>query len=492
MHGEMERLGILGEAALLTCVIVWQVVCAGEVLADDTVKEAQVLKGHEGAVLDAVTSRDGQKLVSGGSDGTVRVWDLASKKELMCLKGHEGPVRNVVFMRDGSKLLSSGEDGTVRLWDATTGRQLKCFAGHEGPVAKMIVASDGRRVIVCGADGAIRVWPLPGPKRSWSAEQAAGPPNTPVAGDQQTAWASASQDGRKEWLLLTYEEPVKAAAVHVHETYNPGALTKVTVFDDDEEVTVWEGKDPTEKSKSMGVSKIPIEMDFAVNRVKLYFDSPNVRGWNEIDAVGLMDEKEEMHWAVEGEASSTYGQGKNGMSGQRGYPMEPLTPNLPPLPPVAIPANAVKVSHVDDTAEGKQSYGGSGFAVRFDRPESASKLMAIELFASRYGMPQPPNEDIHVYLLDEDFKVLHELAYPYRTFERGEDRWYALGVDSLEVPERFHVGFFFNAHQTKGVYMGKDTDVEESHSFSGTVERGYKPVNDKYDWMVRLYFVPGE
>ena len=52
------------------------------------------------------------------------------------------------------------------------------------------------------------------------------------------------------------------------------------------------------------------------------------------------------------------------------------------------------------------------------------------------------------------------------------------------------MGFFFNAHQTKGVYMGKDTDVEESHSFQGTVEMGYKPVDGKYDWMVRAYCVP--
>ena len=492
MRGGMVRVEKLGRVALVTCVIAWQAVCVGEILADDTVGKAQILEGHEGEVLDAVLSRDGRKLVSGGSDGTVRVWDLASKKELMCLKGHEGPVRNVVFAPDGTKLLSSGEDGTVRLWDATTGKQLKCFTGHEGPVAKMIVAPGGRQLIVCGADGAIRIWPLPGPEQAWGPEQAAGPPNTPVAGDRQTAWASASQDGQKEWLLLTYEEPVKAAAVHVHETYNPGALTKVTVFDDGEEVTVWEGEDPTDQSKSMGVSKIPIDVDFAVNRVKLYLDSPSVPGWNEIDAVGLIDEKKEMHWAVEAEASSTYGRRENGMFGSRGYRMPRLAPNLPPLPPVAIPANAVKVSHVDDTAEGKQSYGGSGFAIRFDRPETASKLMAIELFASRYGMPQPPNEDIHVYLLDEDFEVLHKLTYPYRTFERGEERWYALAVDSLEVPERFCVGFFFNAHQTKGVYMGKDTDVEESHSFTGTVERGYKPVDDKHDWMVRLYFVPGE
>ncbi len=491
MRGEIARIGELGKVAAVVCTIAWQAVCLGELPATGKSPTAQILEGHQGAVLDAVISHDGQKLVSAGSDGTVRLWDLTSKKEVTRFEGHKGPVRHLVFTPDGSKVLTGGEDGTVRLWDASTGKQLECLTGNEGPVTKMIIAPDGRQLIVCGNDGTIRIWPLPGPKQNWGPEQATGAPDTPAAGDQVTAWASATPDNQAEWLLLQYEKPVKAVAVHVYESYNPGALTKVAVFDGDgKEITVWEGSDPVDRSKPVGVSRIPIDVDFAVERVKLYLDSPIVGGWNEIDAVGLLDEKEETHWAVSAEASSSFGQFSGTVYGAYGHPMLQPIDAPPPLPPVVVPENAVKVSHVDDTAEGKQSYGGSGFAVRFDRPEAATKLVAIELFASRYGLPQAPNEDIHVYLLDDDFKVLHDLAYPYRTFERGEERWYLLGVDSLEVPERFHIGFFFNAHQTKGIYMGKDTDVKESHSFQGTVEKGYKPVDGTYDWMVRTYLVP--
>ncbi len=65
----------------------------------------------------------------------------------------------------------------------------------------------------------------------WSADQATGPPNTLVRGDQQTAWASATPDGQDEWLELSYEKTVTPYAVHIYETYNPGALTKVSAFD---------------------------------------------------------------------------------------------------------------------------------------------------------------------------------------------------------------------------------------------------------------------
>jgi hypothetical protein len=149
----------------------------------------------------------------------------------------------------------------------------------------------------------------PKPKRPWGPEQAIGEPDTHAAGDIQTAWASQTPDDQDEWLLLEYAEPVVPTAVLVHETFNPGAVIRVTVFRlDGSEVEVWKGADPTPPGSGSGVSEIPVRTDFKVNRVKLYLDSKSVPGWNEIDAVGLLDEAKKTHWAVAAEASSTYAQ----------------------------------------------------------------------------------------------------------------------------------------------------------------------------------------
>jgi hypothetical protein len=145
------------------------------------------------------------------------------------------------------------------------------------------------------------------PKRQWGPEQATGEPDTNMAGDIVTAWASQSQDDQEEWLTLEYEDFVTPTAVLVYETFNPGALYRVTAFKPDgEEVELWKGADPTPTDAGMGVSEIPVKANFKTNRVKLYIDSPRVPGWNEIDAVGLRDKKMAMHWAVAADASSTY------------------------------------------------------------------------------------------------------------------------------------------------------------------------------------------
>ncbi len=144
--------------------------------------------------------------------------------------------------------------------------------------------------------------------RPYGPEQAEGEPNTLVAGDSSSAWASATSDGQEEWLICHYENMVVPESVAVHENYSPGALYKVSVFRDGEEIVVWEGEDPTPTSEAQGISVIPIEIDFEIDTVKLYLDSVRVSSWNEIDAVALRDLDGESQWAIDVESSSYYGQ----------------------------------------------------------------------------------------------------------------------------------------------------------------------------------------
>ncbi len=142
---------------------------------------------------------------------------------------------------------------------------------------------------------------------NWGTDQVIGEPDTPGYGDIPTAWASATQDGQKEWLVLKYDKRVTPKHILIHESYNPGAVYQVGAFDRlGIEHVVWKGIDPTPQGSNRGVSKIPIPAKFKTNRIKVYINSPMVPGWNEIDAVGLVDTWGGKQWASDATASSSY------------------------------------------------------------------------------------------------------------------------------------------------------------------------------------------
>src|SRR5687768_12228184 len=66
---------------------------------------------------------------------------------------------------------------------------------------------------------------------AWSPQRALGPPDTPVAGDFHTAWASATADGGHEWIELEFARPVAAVEVRAYESFKPGAISSVSIFD---------------------------------------------------------------------------------------------------------------------------------------------------------------------------------------------------------------------------------------------------------------------
>lgn len=152
---------------------------------------------------------------------------------------------------------------------------------------------------------------------AWSVEQLLGPPDTTGFGDKRTAWASATQDGQMEWLIVEYDRPVTPEAVVIHETYNPGAVVKVARFDlFGIEQVLWEGQDPTPSTAAGGVSRIPLAYNKPVDRLKIYIDSPAVPGWNEIDAVGIVHNGGRIQWAAGAKSSSSYGSRQTGPVGR--------------------------------------------------------------------------------------------------------------------------------------------------------------------------------
>ena len=92
------------------------------------------LAGHTGAVASAVYSPDGQLIVSGSFDRTIKIWNASTGAELRTLNGHAGQVLTVAVAPNGRQFASGARDNTVKLWDLYIPTPLQQFAGHTGAV----------------------------------------------------------------------------------------------------------------------------------------------------------------------------------------------------------------------------------------------------------------------------------------------------------------------------------------------------------------------
>ncbi|BAY26286.1 diguanylate cyclase [Calothrix sp. NIES-2100] len=119
---------------------------------------AEPFRGHEGGVYAVAISADGQTIVSGGADGTVRLWNRQGQVLAEPFRGHDDWVKAVAISADGQTIVSGGADGTVRLWNRQGQVLAEPFGGHEGEVYSIAISSDGQTIVSGSTDETVRLW----------------------------------------------------------------------------------------------------------------------------------------------------------------------------------------------------------------------------------------------------------------------------------------------------------------------------------------------
>jgi hypothetical protein len=79
-----------------------------------------------GEVTTLAYSPDGQRLITGGSDGTVAVWDSASGQQLSRLETTNQPIRRVAVSPDGQRLVAVAERAAW-VWELQSGKLIHAF-----------------------------------------------------------------------------------------------------------------------------------------------------------------------------------------------------------------------------------------------------------------------------------------------------------------------------------------------------------------------------
>jgi WD40 repeat protein len=116
--------------------------------------------GHEGAVTGIGLSRDGVSLVTGGRDGTVRVWSTSTGKALAKLAVDRAEVTSVAVDDEARLILAGSSDGKARLWDVTQNQVIGELGGHQGRVDSVALSLAVGLAATGSEDRTVRLWDI--------------------------------------------------------------------------------------------------------------------------------------------------------------------------------------------------------------------------------------------------------------------------------------------------------------------------------------------
>jgi WD40 repeat protein len=149
-------------------------------------EQHRALAGHTDAVRSVACSPDGQYIVSGSRDHTIRVWDTTTGAQRHVISGHSAPVFRVAFSSNGEWIVSASWDHTVRVWDAATGAHHRTMEGHADEVYAAAFSADGQFIVSGSDDQTVRLW-----------DATTGHPRHVMSGhDAGVSAVAFSQDGR--------------------------------------------------------------------------------------------------------------------------------------------------------------------------------------------------------------------------------------------------------------------------------------------------------
>ncbi|MCY3020370.1 MAG: protein kinase [Planctomycetota bacterium] len=125
----------------------------------ETGKLIHTMRGNPAGVMGIVLSSDGKRAFAGGSEKSWRLWDIETGKEIRHVEKIPQRPNGVALSPDGTRALTTnGEGNDVRLWDVESGKEIRKFDGHTKQAWDVAFSPDGKTVYSTSDDNTLRSW----------------------------------------------------------------------------------------------------------------------------------------------------------------------------------------------------------------------------------------------------------------------------------------------------------------------------------------------
>lgn len=121
--------------------------------------EVNKANAHTNWVTTVAYSPDNSKIVSGGSDDLVKVWDTTGIL-LNTFSGHTADISSAKFSPSGTRLASASKDKTIKIWDLQTASLLQTVAVSNQAVNAIAFSDDGKYLVSASSDSTLRIWDM--------------------------------------------------------------------------------------------------------------------------------------------------------------------------------------------------------------------------------------------------------------------------------------------------------------------------------------------
>lgn len=117
---------------------------------------SKTLKRHAFSVNCVAFASDGNRMVSGGNDQSVRLWEVGSSKELKVFYRQPGNINSLAFLNNDKILVASEQ--AVRVLDIKTGNVVKVLRSEPYINFYASVDESSRKIAIVNEHGKLDVW----------------------------------------------------------------------------------------------------------------------------------------------------------------------------------------------------------------------------------------------------------------------------------------------------------------------------------------------